>query len=376
MASALTPRALSSRDLNRTLLARQGLLDRRPGTTEAVIETVRHLLGLQAQASLPPYLSLAARLDPFDPREPSAALGANRLLRLVSLRGTVHLLVPEDALALRAFTAPVQERERRSSQTLAEVRDLDPDAVRDAVDAALADGPLPIRELGRRLAGAWPDRSPTALGGLARVVSPLAQVPPRGQWKASGGVVYQRVDALLGQPLRPPDVPDLVRRYLRAFGPATAADVSAWSGVTGLGPVVKQLEAAGDLVRRTGPDGKPLLDVPDGVVVDGDTPAPVRLLGLYDNLWLSHKDKDRVATPAKRKAWMGPNGGRAGTIFVDGMLEGLWRVEDDRPAAIELFRTLTRHERTELDEELDRVATLLATPADAPQVEPAAGPVQ
>ena len=87
----------------------------------------------------------------------------------------------------------------------------------------------------------------------------------------------------------------------------------------------------------------------------------MRLLGLYDNVWLSHAGRDRVTDPAKRKRWMGVNGGlsqrpcssTAGSRACGG-------VEDGRPAIVELFRNLTRPEQAELDEELDRVAELLA----------------
>ena len=37
-------------------------------------------------------------------------------------------------------------------------------------------------------------------------VAPLAQLPPRGSWKASGGVVYEYVDRWVGRPLVEPDV--------------------------------------------------------------------------------------------------------------------------------------------------------------------------
>jgi hypothetical protein len=57
---------------------------------------------------------------------------------------------------------------------------------------------------------------------------------------------------------------------------------------------------------------------------------------------------------------MGVNGGLCSTIFVDGWLEGLWRVEDGRPTVVEVFRPLTKGEKAALDEELDRVADLLA----------------
>ena len=344
---------LTARDLNRTLLARQHLLER---TTASVPEMVGHLVGLQAQENLPPYLSLAARLDDLDPYAVSRGLEDRSLVRLLTLRGTIHLLVPEDALALRPWTQPVQDRERTVSQNTRPGLHLPADEVAAAVDAALADGPLPVKALGEAMTSAFPDVPPNALGHLARVDAPLAQLPPRGCWKKSGGVVYQRVDRWLDRPLATLDVEELVRRYLRAFGPATASDMTAWSGRTRLGPV---LNAMDDLVRHTGPDGRPLFDVPEGEVVPGDTPAPVRLLGSYDNVWLSHAKRDRVTAPEKRSGWMGPNGGNAATVFVDGMLEGLWRVEDDR-VRTQLFRDLTPRERSDLDDEVARLEALLA----------------
>jgi hypothetical protein len=106
--------------------------------------------------------------------------------------------------------------------------------------------------------------------------------------------------------------------------------------------------------------GKKLYDVPDGELADEDTPAPVRLLGAYDNVWLSHAARDRVTDPEKRTSWMGLNGGVAMTLFVDGWLEGLWRLEDGRPTVVQLLRKLTRAEQAELDEELDRVADFMS----------------
>ena len=77
---------LSARTLHRTLLLRQHLLER---TTAPALGMVGHLLGLQAQDNLPPYLSLAARIEGFDPRELSAALEERTAVRFFTMRGTV-----------------------------------------------------------------------------------------------------------------------------------------------------------------------------------------------------------------------------------------------------------------------------------------------
>ena len=345
---------LTRRRLNRTLLHRQRLLERGAGSPLAL---VTRLVGLQAQESLPPYLSLAARLDDFDPYDVSRALAERRLVRIGSLRSTIHLLEPADAVRLRPWTDPVRERELKASQTVRPAVGLDRRTFLAALADVLADGPLPQPAIGAGLAERFPGVPPGALGQLARILAPLAQLPPRGCWKASAGVVYDYVDRWTGLPLAPPDVPALVRRYLAAYGPATAADVTAWSGVTRLGPVLAGME---DLVRHTDEDGRALLDVPDGSFPDDDVPAPVRLLGTYDNVWLSHAARDRVTEPENRRAWMGANGGVGNVLLVDGWLEGIWRADGGRVRIVDLLRPLTPVEKAGLDEEIARVEALLA----------------
>lgn len=344
------------RRLNRTLLLRQHLLERVDHTPAAM---VAHLVGLQAQESMPPYLSLAARLTAFDPREVSDALEQRTLARVLSLRDTVHLHLPEDALTLPVWAAPVRDRELRMSQTIGTAREVDRAAFAAAVRTVLADGPLPQRALGAALAEHFPTYTAAQLGQVARVAEVLVQLPPRGCWKpeTSTAVAYDFAERWLGAPLGTPDVPDLVRRYLRAFGPATAADVTTWSGITRLVPVLKAMD---DLVRHEGPDGKPLYDVEGAPVAEEDAPAPVRLLGTYDNVWLSHAGRDRVTEPERRTSWMGVSGAQSNALFADGWLEGLWRVEDGRVVLGEILRPLSRSERGELDEEVARVEALLA----------------
>ncbi len=345
---------LSRQRLNRTLLHRQHLLER---TTATPQEMAHHLVGLQAQENLPPFLSLAARIEGFDPGTVTAGLEDRSLVRFLVMRGTVHLLAADDALFLRDWTSSVHEREIRISQNVGAARDVDREAFVAALSEILAAEPLPQKAIGAALAERFPDHVATQLGQLARSTAPLVQVPPRGTWKGTGGVVYQYVDRWLGRPLVEPDVEEIVRRYLRAFGPASAADVTAWSAVTRLGPVLKGMD---DLVTYEDEHGKPLYDVPEGELADEDVPAPVRLLGAYDNVWLSHANRDRVTDPEARTAWMAENGASAYSLFVDGWLTGLWRPEDGRVTVLQTLRPLTKREHAELDEEIARVEELLA----------------
>jgi hypothetical protein len=344
---------LSLRDLNRTLLRRQHLLER---TTMPAMAMVEHLIGLQAQENLPPYLSLAARLDGFDPHELSDAIERRDAVRFLTMRGTIHVLTPDDALSLRPWVQVALDKQSASNQNNRPARGVPVADIVAATRKALSDGPLPVTELGERLAAEFASVPANALAHVARERAPLVQVPPRGLWGRSGGVVYQTVETWLGREPVEVDVPELVRRYLRAFGPATAADMTTWSRVTRLGPVFSALKD--ELVVVECEDDRLRFDVPDAPYASGDEPAPVRLLGAYDNVWLSHADRAHIVPEDVRPKWMGSNGGVGSTVFVDGFLAGLWWWRNDK-LDLDLFRNLTRAQRTDLETEVGRVESLL-----------------
>jgi hypothetical protein len=348
---------LSARALHRTLLLRQHLLER---TTTPPLDLVAHLLGLQAQDNLPPYLSLAARIEGFDPRELSTALEERTAVRFFTMRGTVHLLTASDALELRPWVQPFLDRVNERSRISGPSHHVPTEVFRAAVEEELGGDPVPFAALKGALHARFPDAPADALGHRARERMPMLQVPPRGRWRLPGGVVYALADRWLGAPFARPDVAGLVRRYLRAFGPATAADMTTWSGVTRLGPVFTAM--AGELETHTDEAGKVLYDVPGAPIADPEVPAPPRLLGKYDNVWLSHADRDRVAPREKRQRWMGSNGGVGNVLLVDGEMEGIWTVADGR-VSLDLWRRLTRAERVAVDEEVARVEALLDVPA-------------
>lgn len=346
---------LTRRVLNRTLLQRQHLLARTP---MPALDMVEHLMGLQAQDPLPPYLSLRARIAGFDPLELSGHLERREAVRVLLMRGTIHLVSPADALELRPLVQSMLDKVTRNSAVSREAAHLPREELAAAGREAFAGGPLSFKDLGVVLSGRFPGVPPTALANTVREMLPLAQLPPRGLWRQPGGVVYDRLETWLGAPLSSdPDIGQVARRYLRAFGPARPADLTTWSGVTGMKAV---LDALGDeLVTYRDEDGRALFDL-DGLPLAGaDVPAPVRLLGKYDNLWLSHADRARVTEAEQRGRWMGRNGGTGNTVFADGMLAGLWRQVEDR-VEVELFGRLTRAQRAELDAEVADVEAFLA----------------
>jgi hypothetical protein len=153
---------------------------------------------------------------------------------------------------------------------------------------------------------------------------PLVQVPPRALWQRSGQVRLTTATAWLGKPRgKPPSIDTLVMRYLAAFGPASAADVQTWSGLTRLGEVLERL----DLTQVKTEGGQTLYDIPNAARPDADAPAPVRLVAPFDNILLSHADRTRVISDEHRKRlFSGKNGVFPGTVLVDGFVAGTWEL--------------------------------------------------
>jgi len=317
---------LSQRALNRATLARQLLLERSSLTPTAAIE---HLIGLQAQNPLDPYLALWSRLESFDPHAVGRRVEDRALVRIVVMRGTIHLVSADDALFLRPLTQPVMDAEiARHSEFAPELVDVDLEPVMAFARPLLAATPMPGTQLRSALADRFPELHAAALAYACRCVLPLVQVPPRGVWGKTLQVTSTPLEAWVGRPLRADaSIDEAVVRYLAAFGPATVADVSAWSRLTGMREVVERLRP--QLRTFTDAKGRELFDVVEGLRPDPDVSVPVRFLPEYDNLLLSHADRSRFAA-APDGAFARTLGTAKGSVLVDGFVQAIWRAELDK----------------------------------------------
>jgi hypothetical protein len=347
------PRVLRQRAVNRALLARQLLLDRRclpdagPERAAQVIGTIEHLVGLQAQAPFPPYFGLNSRLDGFRPDDLAAPLTDRSVVRIALMRGTIHLVSARDCLFLRRLVQPVIERGMRSAYGK-QLAGVDPAALAAAGRSLVEAEPMTFSQLGQALAARWPDHPPAALAQAVRAFVPLVQLPPRAVWGRAGQSVHTSAEHWLGhpspghpspgQPGSPAALAQLVTRYLGAFGPATVRDVQAWSGLTGLKAVLEQLRPA--LVTFRDEQGAELFDLPTAPRPGEDAPAPPRLVAEFDNLILSHAERSRVISAGATKKIYTANGVIPGTVLIDGFVAGMWRLDRSRDAGtvtIELF---------------------------------------
>ncbi len=258
-------RVLTQRELNRATLARQLLLERARLPLGRAVERVA---GLQAQLGSAPYVGLWTRLDGFERSALERALRSGRLVRAVLMRGTVHLVSRRDhgvfgaAVGLppwvRPESAALAERVRHALREFARV----PRTRAEVLEWLNEEHGLE-HDGG---AGLW---------YALRMVGRLTHAPETGFWKPPRGTTHvalehEEVDTQAARA-------ELVRRYLRAFGPATRADIAEWSGLR-VRDFAAGLEALGPLRRFADERGRELLDLGRAPLPSPETPAPARLL--------------------------------------------------------------------------------------------------
>ncbi|MCX4680399.1 winged helix DNA-binding domain-containing protein [Streptomyces sp. NBC_01433] len=350
------PPALSTRALNRATLERQLLLRR---TAMSAKDAVEHLVGLQAQNTRPPYFQLFARLEGFEPAELSALMESREVVRMVTLRSTIHTHTAQDALTLRPLVQAARDRELKTFRRGLVGGDLD--RLREISRKLVEERPRTNRELRAELLATWPDADPQALSVAARCGLPLVQVTPRGLWDRSGQVELTTVEHWLGRSSRPAPAPDgTVLRYLGAFGPASVKDMQTWAGLTRLREVFERLRPQLRTFRDE--NGVELFDLPDAPRPDPDTPAPPRFLPEFDNVLLGHADRSRVIPPAN-KGRNGVGNQSYGTVLVDGFLAAVWRVDrtgDTANLTVQPLGRLGRAARDAVTEEAVRMLSVMS----------------
>ena len=246
----------------------------------APLAMVEHLVGMQAQNPLDPYVALWSRLATFQPGELAAAVTDRRAVRMGLLRTTLHLVSADDALAMYPVIRPVLARAWKSSPFIKQLPEADMDAILDESRRRLEGGALTSSDLGKQLHEVWPQYAANPLAYAARFLLPIVQVPPRGVWGKTGRPSWTTLEAWLGRPLTATSTPDAwVLRYLAAFGPASVADIRIWSWSTSLREVVDRLRP--QLVTFRDESGRELFDLPDAPRPDPDyaraAPVPARI---------------------------------------------------------------------------------------------------
>jgi winged helix DNA-binding protein len=365
------PDGLSTRALNRALLARQGLLGERIALP--LRDAVEAVGPVQAQQWTALPAALGARVEPFAAEDLHAALAAGDLVLGTLLRTTLHLVSAREhpAYAAAVTAAGLGDWRRTDAEPGPEVADL-----RAALVARAAEAPLSGEDLAAAIE-AWLAGHPAAIAPAEvehqrahswrafQRWSGFVRVPADGRWGAKAPAALAAAPGAGAAPDPDRALEEVVVRHLRAFGPAGADDVAAFVGCRT--PPVREAIArlADDLVELRDEDGRVLHDVPDGPRPDPGTPAAPRLLAAFDSVLLAYAggrrarilpDEHRDAVYERRNLRIRP------TFLVDGLVAGTWSSEVKRRVAtltLAPLRPLARGTRTPLAEEAERIVRIL-----------------
>jgi len=345
----VTERVLSTRELNRALLARQLLLERSSLPLPAALEQAA---GLQAQYAPSPYVGLWSRLRGFRRDDLTRALEDRRAVQATLLRSTIHVVSAADyppfAEAVRRARREWWERAARR-----ELDGVDLETAAALVRERLAAGPARQAEL----AGLLAERGfPKAAWNGVGLWVDMVRVPPSGTWERRRADLYGLAEDWLG-PWRVGEadaLEHLVRRYLAGFGPASLADLGSWAGlpVTRVRPVLERVGT-----RRFRDDqGGELFDLPGAPLPEPGTPAPPRFLSTWDANLLVHARRTQLLPERYRPRIFHVRAPHSfPTFLVDGAVAGTWRHREGR-VELEPFEPLAPAARRALEGEAERLA--------------------
>jgi Winged helix DNA-binding domain len=340
---------LSTRELNRALLARQLLLER---SSLPLTDALDQVAGLQAQYAPSPYVGLWSRLRDFRRQDLTRALEDRRAVQATLLRVTIHVVSAADypplTEAIRAGRREWWSRAFRPALAGVDVAE-----AAALVRERLAAGPARQAELVALLTGRG---FPKAVWSGVGLWVDLVRVPPSGTWERRRADLYGLAIDWIG-PWRVTEaegLEHLVRRYLAGFGPASLADLGSWAGLA-LTPLRPVLERVGTR-RFRDEQGGLLYDLPDAPLPDPATPAPPRFLSTWDANLLVHARRTQLLPERHRGRIFHTKAPQSfPTFLVDGAVAGTWRYDQGR-VELEPFEPLAPADRREVEEEAEALA--------------------
>ncbi len=324
-------------------------------------------VGLQAQDPGAARLGVRARSGAPDEASVLDALRLERsVVRTWLMRSTVHLVAAVDLLWMATLFRPLMERGNRSRwQQLGITEPLVQAAVphvrelldgrgltRHEIAAALAQRGIRLSEDGQaatHLLAALSARGVTCrgpdVGRDATFVLIDDWVTPAADPAAAPAPSADPADLAA----------ELARRYFRAFGPATAADFTAWSGL----PSGAAIGSIRDELTEVSFDGR------RGWTLGRVEPSPgFRLLPMFDNYLLGYRDRAAMLEVGKQdRVYVG--GIIKATVVCDGRVIGIWRLDrSTRSATVRVspFEPFTRAHRDGLDRERADIERFLGRP--------------
>jgi uncharacterized protein YcaQ len=360
-----TPSRIRIDEIASFRLLRHHLLDEPP---QDAVTICRDMCGVQAQVMSAAYLQLWTRNHALTRAEIESLLWKTRTLAKTSLmRQTLHLIPTDEfPLYIAALRPSRYAQAMRVMERCGITRD-ESEALVPLIMETLSAGPLSrpaiaaaIRPKASKRVRFWMENS----WSLVRL--PVAEglvCYGKGEGNA---IVFVRVDHWLPNlKLELMSATEaqcaLLRKYLRAYGPATLTDFSHWSGipmqeVKALRPLIES-----ELTEIPGDKKSCFLLREDVAALNASRAAKscIRLLPSFDSYLLAHRDKDHLLSAQhykrvyRNQAWISP------VVLIDGAIAGVWSHKLQRKkllVEIEPFGKLSRIARAGIEREAERLA--------------------
>lgn len=351
-------------------LAGQRLHQRAP--KGRLLEVVRDTCGIHAQVQSSAELQVWARVNGVSPDYVRGRLWEERtLIRTWCMRGTLHVLAAAD---LPMYVAALRTHDRWWKGAWLRMIGMTEGELRDtlaAIRVSLSDQPITRVQLAQKVAKkVGPKGRERMLSGWAEMLKPAAfegaliSGPPRGQ-----SVTFVRPDRWLGEWKEPTSEEawrEIVRRYLRVYGPATREEFARWWGMQPA-PAGRILSASQDELTEVDIEGHRAWALTEDVKkIGGASPrAPVRLLPGFDVYVAGTRPREslvqkRFEDRVFRKAgWISP------VVLLNGLVEAVWQHERTGSrigVTVQPFRKLSSAWRKQIEEETDRLGRFLKAP--------------
>ena len=347
---------------------RRQLLD--PVGKGTAADVVRRLCGVQAQVASTAELCVRMRRTTSRPGDVARALDRGRLIKTWAMRGTLHLLTPEDAGAFLSLIAAGRSWDRPSWQRFFGITPKQLEALRAVVREAL-DGKVLTREelvaavTARRGFGHVGDALRSGWGSLLK---PLAWQGDLCFGPSQGSrVTFMRPEDAsrywAGVPEPDDAAPVAIAAYLGSHGPATVHGFANWlsRGRTSkqqlrrwfddVRPHLAEVEVGGERSYVLAKDLDELVSI--------KPTRTVRLVPGFDQFVMGPGTEDPHVIPAHRRSAVSTQSGWIQPVVIaGGVVRGTWALADDG-ISVAWFKEGGAVPRTALRAEAERVSMIL-----------------
>lgn len=345
------------------------LLD--PPAELPVADVVRRLGGVQSQVASSAELAIRVRRRTSRPGDVARALAAGTVIKTWAMRGTLHLLTPQEGASFLSLMASGKAWERPSWVRAFGMTPAALEGLREVVRESL-DGRILTREELIQAVGTRPDLRHLADGlrsGWGTLLKPLAWQGELCFGPSQGSrVTFVRPDQAsprwAGVPHSEEAAPIAIAAYLRAYGPATRERFGRWlaSGWFGKRQLNGWFDALGDRLAEVDIDGESAVVLAEDLeeLMSASPAKTLRLLPGFDGWVLGPGTDDVRVLPAARRSLVSRQSGWiAPTVVVGGVVSGTWKLAGGR-VEVEWFPEAGRVPRRDLAAEVTRLSAILA----------------